>query len=212
MNCSSGCGRSVAARGLCGACYLRMKRAEARVNPQILTSAFWDYVEKSDGCWEWSGAKDRDGYGKLISGYRDVRAHRLSWELHFGAIPSGLLVCHHCDNPSCVRPDHLFLGDAQANSDDMVLKGRSASGDKNPMRLYPELVKRGDENPSRRYPERLCRGTDQADAKLTEDQVRDIRARYVPRKVSLPMLAREYGVGTSTIHRVVKRTHWRHVD
>src|SRR3989337_2953646 len=90
---------------------------------QSLTDRFWKYVVKSDGCWEWSGTKSR-GYGVLTHAIdrAGVLAHRLSWMLHFGAIPAGLNVCHHCDNPPCVRPTHLFLGTHSDNHADMMQK------------------------------------------------------------------------------------------
>lgn len=81
-------------------------------------------------CWEWLAYKDKWGYGRIgkSSFLRNYLAHRLSWELHNGTIPSDLLVLHCCDNPSCVNPDHLFLGTVQDNISDMVAKGRNASG------------------------------------------------------------------------------------
>jgi len=90
---------------------------------------FWAKVKKTDNCWEWIGAKNQDGYGNcgLINGIWE-RSHRLSWKLHFGDIPEGMLVCHHCDNPSCVRPDHLFLGNHHDNLQDSYNKGRPLQG------------------------------------------------------------------------------------
>ena len=85
---------------------------------------FWSRVRKSEGCWEWTGTKMHFGYGALSVNGHAVRAHRLSWELHFGSIPEGLWVLHHCDNPSCVRPDHLFLGNNAINTADRDRKGR----------------------------------------------------------------------------------------
>lgn len=86
---------------------------------------FWRKVNASgpDECWEWRGAK-RAGYGRLESGSVQWQAHRLSWTIRHGPAPKGLYVCHHCDNPGCVNPDHLFLGTAKDNHDDMLRKGR----------------------------------------------------------------------------------------
>ena len=85
---------------------------------------FWDKVRKGDGCWEWIGAKNAQGYGYIAVGGQTLRAHRVSWELHFGPIPEGIGVCHHCDNRGCARPDHLFLGTQEENMSDMDAKGR----------------------------------------------------------------------------------------
>lgn len=88
---------------------------------------FWSKVEKTDGgCWLWQAARISGGYGVMgiRGGQRNVLAHRFSWELHRGPIPDEFFVCHRCDNPSCVRPDHLFIGTALDNSRDMMNKGR----------------------------------------------------------------------------------------
>lgn len=85
---------------------------------------FWSKVEKSDGCWEWQGSRTK-GYGKFWAGSGGlVRAPRFSWKLHNGPIPDGLHVLHSCDNPPCVRPDHLFLGTNLENIRDRMAKGR----------------------------------------------------------------------------------------
>lgn len=89
---------------------------------------FWQHVSKSETCWLWTTGTDKDGYGKLKDGDRHLRAHRYSWELHFGPIPEGQMVLHKCDNPPCVNPSHLFLGDAMVNNLDCKSKGRSRNG------------------------------------------------------------------------------------
>jgi hypothetical protein len=86
---------------------------------------FWSFVERTESCWLWRGAQRGSGYGgfhwRNISHY----AHRKAWELINGPIADGLHVCHHCDNPPCVRPDHLFLGTQADNNHDRDRKGRS---------------------------------------------------------------------------------------
>lgn len=91
----------------------------------------WRFVEKTDGCWIWTGFRNTYksrlstvGYGRLRVGNRTLLAHRLSWEIHFGEIPAGMDVLHECDNPPCVRPDHLKLGSHADNMRDMYKRGR----------------------------------------------------------------------------------------
>ena len=85
---------------------------------------FWQNVEKTKDCWEWRATCDHQGYGDASYQGSHIRAHRLSWIIHFGNIPSDMMILHRCDNPPCVRPDHLFLGDAGDNARDRVQKGR----------------------------------------------------------------------------------------
>lgn len=93
---------------------------------------FWDKTQKTNTCWLWIGAHKKRGYGVIsirINGHpHNIHAHRLSWIIHYGTIPDGMDVCHHCDTPACVRPDHLFLGDAAMNMADAKAKGRIRNG------------------------------------------------------------------------------------
>lgn len=85
---------------------------------------FWPKVEKTDSCWIWKAARRPDNYGQFKFRGQMMNANRVSWILHNGEIPDGLLVCHRCDNPPCINPDHLFLGSHQDNRTDAVKKGR----------------------------------------------------------------------------------------
>lgn len=103
--------------------------------PVPLEVRFWKHVDKvkgPDGCWPWQGASSQHGYGHINSGPKPNRrliASRVSYELANGPIPPGAHVLHSCDNPPCVNPAHLFLGDPKDNSDDKVKKGRHARGE-----------------------------------------------------------------------------------
>ena len=95
--------------------------------PQI-EELFWKKVEKTDWCWEWTAARNSDGYGFYCLYGKLFRAHRLSWVFVHGPIPRGLCVLHKCDNPPCVNPGHLFLGTQKDNIRDCQMKGRKAKG------------------------------------------------------------------------------------
>lgn len=202
---------------------------------------FWKRVEKTGGCWLWTGSCFPNGYGQFSLSKTSVGAHRISWLIHNGDIPTGIFVCHHCDNPICIRPDHLFLGTAQDNTRDAATKGRMAKGDRHGTHTHPERVTRGDSHYSRLYPEKLARGDRSGSrihpesrprgdhsgrrlhpekypkgervntAKLTEDQVREIRVYFASRASSVSQLSRKYGVSCNQIRRIVNGSHWKHV-
>lgn len=170
----------------------------------------WDHVNK-DGptpphvadlgpCWEWAGDRVRHGYGVIRNGSKGAGrtlAHRVTYAVTFGPIPEGLHVLHKCDNPPCVRPDHLFVGTHADNMADARQKKRFAAGDRSPSRLFPERLRRG----SRGYW-----------AKLTEEQVAEIKAMYRPYRVSQHTIAKMYGVTRGTIAQIIQGKAWRHVS
>lgn len=95
-------------------------------------AAFLRGYGNQGGCWDWPHNRDRDGYGVTTVGGATTRCHRVAYETAIGPIPKGAWVLHRCDNPSCIRPAHLFLGDAVANAADMATKGRACRGERHP--------------------------------------------------------------------------------
>lgn len=142
-------------------------------------------VEPKTSCWVWKGAKDSWGYGVGRGpGRAWMRAHRLSYERHRGTIPDGQMVCHHCDNPPCVNPDHLYLGDQATNMADMVARGRQA-------RLHME----GSKNPN---------------AKLDEEMVREIRLRHQNGETNVA-IGKQFGVTHQMVSLIVRGKQWSHI-
>lgn len=92
----------------------------------LVVDRFWSYVDSSKECWTWTAYKNKDKYGVFAIDRIPHYAHRVSWMIHNGEIPDGLCVLHKCDNPPCVRPDHLFLGTRKDNNVDKSLKGRAS--------------------------------------------------------------------------------------
>jgi hypothetical protein len=144
------------------------------------------FDRNEEGCWEWKGSYFPNGYGQFWSRSKrsSVKAHRFAWEMENGSIQEGMIICHKCDNPRCVRVSHLFLGTAADNSADMIAKGRAwaHAGEKCPRAL------------------------------LTTVQVAEIRAKYKRGVYGYKRLGKEYGVVPGTIERIIKNQTWRQSD
>jgi len=160
--------------------------------PEAVQRRFWskvDILENTSACWLWTGAKHSSlGYG-CIRVHRSgkgitKKAHRMAWELANSAeIPSGMLVCHRCDNPPCVNPSHLFLGTDADNSRDCIAKGRA----------------------------NRCKGEAHRSAKLNEDLVRKLRREYAETGLTTFKLGPKYGVSQVAANQAIRRKTWKHV-
>lgn len=141
---------------------------------------FWAKVRKMDLCWEWTGTT-QFGYGLFRMSEKNFAAHRLSYQLAYGEIPEGKMVCHRCNNSLCVNPAHLYAGTAQENVNDAVVCGHQ------------------------------IHGMSHHQHKLTDDQVREIRRLYADPKLTCKSIASLYGVSLHAIWRIVTRKNWRHI-
>jgi hypothetical protein len=147
-------------------------------------------VEISEcGCQIWMGSTTVKGYGQAWTGRKSAAgnkvpegAHRLSYESAFGSIPDGLHVCHTCDVPSCVNPNHLFAGSANANMQDKIRKGKQV------------------------------RGTQHGKSTMAEDTVRAIRREYDLGNTTYKKLAEKFGVGVGAVGHIVRGDRWTHVE
>lgn len=172
---------------------------------QEFEDAFWVKVDRTSECWLWTGAPFRTGmgYGQASMGRRPVAAHRIAWLLTYGDIPEDVNILHQCDRPLCCRPDHLFSGDQSDNMKDMADKGRGrlqrpfnrATGDQHGSRLHPESRPRGESHPR---------------ARLTEQQVREMRQLHREGVRPVDLVAR-YGVPKDVVSKVIHEITWRHV-
>lgn len=163
--------------------------------PTDIETRFWNKVEKTLDCWIWIGSLNVGGYGKISrpgQGDKCLLAHRISWELYNGPIPDGLEVCHHCDNPACVRPDHLFLGTQKDNLQDAIKKGR----------LNPAKCNQ----PS---------GENHGRAVLTVAQVKKIKETYsqkagrYSRLITQRKLAKQFNISRRTIADILSGRTWQ---
>lgn len=187
-----GCEESSVARGYCRKHYAAWRRhgdptKRKHIFGLSVAERFMHYVEKGDGCWEWRGYRDANGYGRINvrqgdKTYVPKLAHRVSWETFRYQITPEQHVCHKCDNPGCVNPEHLFVGDPAANSADKIAKGRMRYG--------------------------VSRGEKHGCAKLTDDQVREIRVSVGPSRI----VAEEYGISGRQVRDIRTRRAWRHIE
>lgn len=160
----------------------------SRLVESLAPARFWAKVSKSPGCWEWTGYLNNMGYGQLSLNNRCTYAHRYSWILAHGEIAKGLCVLHRCDNPKCVRPDHLFLGTKKQNSEDMMKKGRWTR---------PFI--------------RRSVGEQVHSSKLKAIDIPVIRGR-IQSGEPLQVIARSFGVSHGAIYHIAKGNTWSHVQ
>jgi hypothetical protein len=168
-------------------------RATEKLHAEDFVPRFWSMVNKVGRtvrpelgpCWEWTGPlRNKWGYGRAYRQTRPLLAHRVSWELAHGEVPAGQLVLHKCDNPLCVNPAHLFIGDNADNMRDCASKGRN------------HVVRHnGEENPA---------------AKITADQAKAIREMRRHTGLSYDKIGARFGLAGGTVRDIIKRETWRH--
>lgn len=167
------------------------------LRPQDI-ARFWARVDRRgpDECWLWTGTKTMRGRGLFsLRAFSPFVAARVAWLIAHGPIPLGLCVCHHCDNPRCTNPSHLFVGTQADNMADAVRKGRIRKGEYSFVHIHPE---------------RMARGERHGHARLKEDDVICIREAYAGGS-SQYVLARRFGVSRTNIERIIHSETWRHL-
>jgi hypothetical protein len=196
MCCIKECDKEAFVKGLCKAHYDRLRTGRDMTKPvrQVIRNAsdedrFMAKVNKVEsGCWEWNASRTPLGYGQFrYKGQREL-SHRVSWMLFKGEIPTDsnhyqtMGVLHKCDNPCCVNPEHLFLGDQSANMADAGSK--------------------------QRWGKPRTSGESHGRALMTEDDVRAIRASTI----SIRKLAAQYNLSAGAVQHIRKRRSWKHVE
>jgi hypothetical protein len=190
-----------------------------------LAKRFLKYVDLSDlhGCWAWTGSLQH-GYGQLnlkslsTGKWAPVRANRIAYALFRGRVPEGLHVLHSCDNPKCVRSDHLHLGTDKDNMQEASQRGRIASGDRHGTRTHRDVYLRalekareslpnGDDHWMRRRPG-CQKGSKNYGSKLNEEKAREIKDRLSGGE-SQVSIARDYGVHPGTVGHISQGRTWK---
>ncbi len=175
-----------------------MTAPKAGLSPLAAAERFWSHVDRTggpDACWPWTGTRDKDGYG-LASLDITRRAHRVALVLTAGTVPAGMDVIHSCDNPPCCNPAHLRAGTQADNSRDMVERGRSLAGDRNPSVIYAD---------------RRPRGSSNGHSKLTEEEVAVIKRRLLDGD-PMPAIAADFRVTHGAVWFIARGVNWRHVE
>lgn len=166
--------------------------AEEATPPEVDAASFWRRATTGEGCWTWQEGVGGRGYGRVHGaayGVPTTLAHRVAWVLAGNPDPGELCVLHHCDNPPCIRPDHLFLGTRGDNSADMMQKGRHRVS---------------------RNPEHFTKGSRNGRAKLAEEQVVELRKRAIAGE-HYSTLAAAYGITPSRANGIILGNGWRHI-
>lgn len=147
-----------------------------------------------------------------MRGYGRTAAHRFSYQLHKGSIPFQMWVLHHCDNPGCVNPDHLFLGTAEDNVQDRVDKRRSAFGDRNGSRLYPERLPRGKTHWAYTQPHKKPIGSRNGRAKIDERDVIEIRKLWKIGNYTKTSLSKIYNITDVQVGKIIRHEAWKNIE
>lgn len=178
-----GCERSAHARGVCYAHYRRAWRAgrldDYARTPVLVGDSYnerlrrigWDVA--ANGCWVWRGSRNTSGYGQVAVNNRPIITSRAAYAAWVAPLAAGDVVCHRCDNPPCINPAHLFVGDRATNNQDMAAKRRVAHGERHKW------------------------------MRLTDDDVRAIRDRFAEGGVTRKELAAQYGVTRQYMERII---------